>query len=196
MTDYMFKTTNQESLTPTWYIPVGYINNNKHLTDLLTAELTAELVANRINKSVNKTRSDSSMKNNMKMSSIVNYTYDEKTGKTFIKWSDNTETTVTAENPEKADRFTGFMTAYAKRAAGNTSYINNLFDKWAVKKPIKDKIAEEKRIAQEAENKRIAEKHRTKREKYIIHKMALQRKREYEAKKLANEKYNIPMDED
>lgn len=195
MTDYMFKTTNQKSLTPTWYIPVGYINNNKHLIDLLTAELTAELVADRINESTNKTRSDSSMKNNMKMPSIVNHTYDEKTGKTFIKWSDNTETTVIAENPEKADRFTGFMTAYAKRAAGNTSYINNLFDKWAIKKPIKDKIAEEKRIAQEAENKRIAEKHRTKREKYIIRKMALQRKREYEAKKLAKEKYGIPMDE-
>lgn len=196
MTDYMFKTTNQESLTPTWYIPVGYINNNKHLTDLLTAELTSELIANRINESKNKTRSDSSMKNNMKMPSIVNYTYDEKTGKTFIKWSDNTETTVIAENPEKADRFTGFMTAYAKRAAGNTSYINSLFDKWAIKKPIKDRIAEEKRVAQEAENKRIAEKRRAKREKYIINKMALQRKREYEAKKLANEKYNIPMDED
>ena len=87
MTDYMFKTTNQESLTPTWCIPVGYINNNKHLTDLLTAELKAELIANRINESKNKTRSDSSMKNNMKMPSIVNYTYDEKIIDAIEKYS-------------------------------------------------------------------------------------------------------------
>lgn len=183
---YTFETRIEKNNTATWYINKG---------DLYTNPLAAKTIANELNESISKGKSDDNVKNNMKMPSIVNYTYDEKTGKTFIKWSDNTETTVIAENPEKADRFTGFMTAYAKRAAGNTSYINNLFDKWAIKKPIKDKIAEEKRIAQEAENKRIAEKHRTKREKYIIRKMALQRKREYEAKKLAKEKYGIPMDE-
>ena len=37
---------------------------------------------------------------------------------------------------------------------------------------------------------------RKKREKYIIRKMALQRKREFEARKLASEKYGIPEDED
>lgn len=149
-------------------------------------------VKEQFSKLTNEKRND----NNMRMPEIKNYTYNEKIGLTTIEWCDGTKTTARAENPECADRFTGFMTAYAKRAAGNTSYINSLFDKWAIKKPIKDKIAEEKRIAQETENKRIAEKHRAKREKYIIRKMALQRKREYEAKKLANEKYNIPMDED
>ena len=88
------------------------------------------------------------------------------------------------------------MVAYAKKAAGNTSHINNLFEKWAIKKPIKDKIAEEKRIAQETEEKRIAEKRKVKREKWLIRKEALRIKREYEARKLANEKYGIPMNED
>lgn len=37
---------------------------------------------------------------------------------------------------------------------------------------------------------------RKKREKYIIRKMALQRKCEFEARKLASEKYGIPEDED
>lgn len=131
---------------------------------------------------------------NTPMPEIVNYTYDSKTGKTTIKWSDKTETTVVSENPETADQYTGFVTAIAKRATGNTSHINNLFDKWAIKKPIKDKIAEEKRIAEEIENKRIADKRRAKREKWLIRREAIRIKREYEARKLANEKYGVPMD--
>lgn len=131
---------------------------------------------------------------NTNMPEIVNYTYDSETGKTTIKWSDKTETTVVSENPDTADQYTGFVTAIAKRATGNTSHINNLFDKWAIKKPIKDKIAEEKRIAEEIENKRIADKHREKREKWLIRREAIRIKREYEARKLANEKYGVPMD--
>lgn len=128
------------------------------------------------------------------MPEIVNYTYDSKTGKTTIKWSDKTETTVVSENPNTADQYTGFVTAIAKKATGNTSHINNLFDKWAIKKPIKDKIAEEKRIVEEIENKRIADKRRAKREKWLIRRESIRIKREYEARKLANEKYGVPMD--
>ena len=131
---------------------------------------------------------------NINMPEIVNYTYDFETGKTTIKWSDKTETTVVSENPDTADQYTGFVTAIAKRATGNTSHINNLFDKWAIKKPIKDKIAEEKRIAEDIENKRIADKRKTKREKWLIRREAIRIKREYEARKLANEKYGVPMD--
>ena len=130
------------------------------------------------------------------MPEIVNYTYDKTTGTTKIKWSDKTETTVYTEIGTVPDQFTGFVVAYAKKAAGNTSRINNLFEKWAIKKPIKDKIAEEKRIAQETEEKRIAEKRKAKREKWLIRKEALRIKREYEARKLANEKYGVPMNED
>jgi hypothetical protein len=128
------------------------------------------------------------------MPEIVNYTYDFETGKTTIKWSDKTETTVASENPDTADQYTGFVTAIAKRATGNTSHINNLFDKWAIKKPIQDKIAEEKRIAEDIENKRIAEKRKAKRENWLIRREAIRIKREYEARKLANEKYGVPMD--
>ena len=130
------------------------------------------------------------------MPEIVNYTYNSETGMTKIKWSDKTETTVYTEIGTIPDQFTGFVVAYAKKAAGNTSHINNLFEKWAIKKPIKDKIAEEKRIAQETEEKRIAEKRKVKREKWLIRKEALRIKREYEARKLANEKYGVPLDED
>ena len=133
---------------------------------------------------------------NINMPEIVNYTYDKITGMTKIKWSDKTETTVYTEIGTVPDQFTGFVVAYAKKAAGNTSRINNLFEKWAIKKPIKDKIAEEKRIAQETEEKRIAEKRKAKREKWLIRKEALRIKREYEARKLANEKYGVPLDED
>ena len=133
---------------------------------------------------------------NINMPEIVNYTYDKTTGTTKIKWSDKTETTVYTEIGTVPDQFTGFVVAYAKKAAGNTSRINNLFEKWAIKKPIKDKIAEEKRIAQETEEKRIAEKRKVKREKWLIRKEALRIKREYEARKLANEKYGVPLNED
>lgn len=131
---------------------------------------------------------------NINMPEIVNYTYDFETGKTTIKWSDKTETTVVSENHDTADQYTGFVTAIAKRATGNTSHINNLFDKWAVKKPIRDKIDEVKRLTQEIEEKRIADKRRAKREKWLIRKEAIRIKREYEARKLANEKYGVPMD--
>lgn len=133
---------------------------------------------------------------NTYMPEIVNYTYDESTGMTKIKWSDKTETTVYSEIATEPDQHKGFLAAYAKKAAGNTSHINNLYDKWAIKKPIKDKLAEEKRIARETEEKRIAEKRRAKREKWLIRKEALRIKREYEARKLANEKYGVPLDED
>lgn len=133
-------------------------------------------------------------RNNMNMPNIKDYTYDSKIGLTIIKWCDGTKTVVKAENADTADQYTGFVTAIAKRATGNTSHINNLFDKWAIKKPIKDKIAEEKRIAEEIENKRIADKHREKREKWLIRREAIRIKREYEARKLANEKYGVPMD--
>ena len=114
---------------------------------------------------------------NINMPEIANYTYDKTTGMTKIKWSDKTETTVYTEIGTVPDQFTGFVVAYAKKAAGNTSRINNLFEKWAIKKPIKDKIAEEKRIAQETEEKRIAEKRKIKREKWLIRKEALRIKR-------------------
>ena len=135
-------------------------------------------------------------RNNMNMPNIKDYTYDSKIGLTIIKWCDGTKTVVKAENPDTADQYTGFVTAYAKKAAGNNSKINNLYDKWTIEIPkLKadaDKMIEKMKI-EEAQKE---ERNRRKREKYIIHKMALQRKREFDARKLASQKYGIPEDED
>lgn len=124
---------------------------------------------------------------------IADYKYNSETGETWIKWVDKTETRVRPENGTEPNQYVGFVTAYAKKVAGNTSRINSLFDKWAVKKPILDKKAEEKRIAEETETKRIIEKRKAKREKWLIRREALRIKREYEARKIANEKYGVPM---
>ena len=130
------------------------------------------------------------------MPDIANYTYNPSTGETYIKWTDKTETTVVAENPETADQYAGFVAAYAKRAAGNTSHITGLYEKWAIKKPKRDAEEQAKREAEIAEQNRIKAKRKAKKERYLISKEALKRKREYEAKKLAFEKYGVPMGED
>ena len=131
----------------------------------------------------------------MKMLNIKNYTYIDHIGLTTIEWSDGTKTTVRAENPAYADQYTGFVTAYAKKAAGNTNNINNLFDEWAVERPEKEKkrLCDELIARLEAHEKQ--ERENKKREKRIIRREALRLKREYEAKKLAQEKYGVPVDE-
>lgn len=127
---------------------------------------------------------------------IVDYSYNEEVGLTTIKWSDGTKTIARAENPEKADKFTGFMTAYAKKAAGNNNTINDLFDEWVIEKPKKDAAIKAENEKRKNEVKAREERARRKREKYLVRKEALRIKRDYEAKKLAKEKYGIPMDED
>lgn len=134
--------------------------------------------------------------NNMRMPDIRNYTYNNEIGLTVIEWSDGTKTIAKAENILTADCYSGFVTAYAKKAAGNNNAINNLFDKWVIEKPKKEaeiKVQKERRLA---ENKAKEERNRKKREKYLIRKEAIRLKREYEAKKLAHEKYNVPINEE
>lgn len=125
---------------------------------------------------------------------IVDYKYDAETGETYIRWADKTETTVKPEEGTKPNQYVGFVTAYAKRAAGNTSRINSLFDYWTIKKPIRDKKAKEADEAAKTERKRIAEKRKAKREKWLIRREAIRRKRTYEAAQLAQEKYGVPVD--
>lgn len=134
--------------------------------------------------------------NMFKMPEIVDYKYIEDTAVTTIKWSDGTRTTVRAEYPETASPYTGFVTACAKKAFGNNNTINKLFDEWAVKKPAREIKAKIKANAAELEAKRIAEKRKAKREKWLIRKRAAEINREYEARKLANEKYGVPMDKE
>lgn len=128
------------------------------------------------------------------MPKIIDYKYIEDAAVTIIKWADGTQTVVKAENPETADRYTGFVTAYAKKAAGNDNTINNLFDEWAIKKPKRETDAQIKANAEELENRRIAKKRKEKKEEYLTKKRAAEIAREYKARQLAHEKYGIPID--
>ena len=121
------------------------------------------------------------------MPKIKNYTYIPETGTTIIEWFDFTKTVTKAENLETADQLTGFMTAYAKKAAGNNNKINDLFDYWTVKKPAK---AAEEKLKQDALNKeieRIKAKKKAKKERWAIRKRAKAIIMEQEAQKLAQE---------
>lgn len=145
-------------------------------------------IIDRINKYIDKEDKNT-------MPNITNYNYNEDTAVTTIEWSDGTKTTVHAEHPDTADPYTGFVTACAKRAFGNNNTINNLFDEWAIKKPEREMIAKIEAENAKIEEQRIAEKRKAKKEKWAIRKRAAEINREYEAKKLAHEKYGVPMDE-
>lgn len=132
---------------------------------------------------------------NIHMPDIIGYKYNENTAVTIIEWSDGTKTTVRAENPDTADPHTGFVTAYAKRAAGNNNMINKLYDEWAIKKPARVAKAQIKANAAALEEQRIAKKRKAKKEQWLILKRAAEIAKEYEARKIANEKYGVPMNE-
>lgn len=125
---------------------------------------------------------------------IADYKYNPKTGETYIKWTDETQTTVRPAEGTKPNQYVGFVTAFAKKAAGNTSRINNLFDKWTVKMPAKAEIEAEKVEAKKAEVKRIAEKRKAKKEKWLLRREVLRRKRAYEAAQIAQKEYGVPVD--
>lgn len=135
-------------------------------------------------------------KRNIYMPDIVDYNYNTTTAVTTIKWSDGTKTSVRAEDPNTANQYSGFVAAYAKKAAGNNNTINKLFDEWAVNKPAREMKAQIKANAAALEKRKIAEKRKAKREKWLIRKEAIRIKREYEAKKLAAEKYDVPIGEE
>lgn len=136
------------------------------------------------------------------MPSIVSHTF--KNGRTTIKWSDGTMTQV-ACNPDKADMYTGFMIAVAKKAYGNNNTINNLADKWLFKIPKQEAERKAKEKAEKIEQERIAANKARKREinrkKKIIRDEAKRIKEQYEreeleaeAKKMAIEKFGVPAD--
>jgi hypothetical protein len=135
--------------------------------------------------------------NNMNMRKvcyeIVDYKYNTETGETYIKWDDKSETRVRPESDTEPDQFVGFVTAYAKKAAGNTGRINSFFTQWAIKKPKLDAEEKAKKKAAKAEAKRIVEKRKAKKEKWLVRKAALRIKREYEAAQLAHEEYGVPI---
>ena len=122
---------------------------------------------------------------------ILNYFFIN--GKTTICWSDGTTTTCYAA-PDKADAYTGFMIAIAKKFMGNKNQATNLADYWINKLPAKKKRIAEKAEKDRIEKERIENKRRKRREKYRLRIAAIRRKEEYEAAKLANEMFGVPLD--
>ena len=135
------------------------------------------------------------------MPTITNYTYNPDTATTIITWSDNTTTTVTAEDKATADQYTGFMTAYAKKAAGNTSRIQSIYER-ALKLPEKKALAEQKAKEQEEEQRKIKENQKARKRRQRIRREARRRKEEYEkslmmdeARRLAEKEYGVPYEQ-
>ena len=123
------------------------------------------------------------------------YTKDENNGVaiTTIHWQ-NGDTTTCRTTLDKADQYTGFMIAVAKYAMGNKNVATNAADYWINKRPAQLAKVREKVKAEEAEIKRINDKQRKRREQYRLRLAAIRRKEAYEAAKLANEKYGVPLD--
>ena len=123
------------------------------------------------------------------------YTKDEENNIaiTTIYWADKSTTTCRAPL-DKADQYTGFMIAIAKYALGNKNEATNTAEYWINKRPAQLAKAREKAKAEEAEIKRITDKRRKRKEQYRLRLAAIRRKETYEAAKLANEKYGVPLD--
>ena len=119
--------------------------------------------------------------------------YNEKKATTVLKWSDGTTTKATVQMGDEPDRLTGFAYAVAKKYYGGNDFFAEA-DYWLIKKPRKEKTLIEK-LKQDAENERKREEKRKRnRERRVLRAKVLDRKREYEARKLAAEKYGVPMD--
>ena len=166
-----------------------------------TVENIADLIAeiNEI-KNYNK-RKDTKMFNSNPRNEIVDYKYepiykyDDKGNKTtYMKttlcFRDGSETSVLAP-AEKADQYYGFYVCYAKHLAGNK--VNDEAEYWIEilpKKLEKERKAEEDALAEE---QRIIERDKKRREKKRVRMEAIRRKEAYDAAKLAEEKYGVPM---
>ena len=143
--------------------------------------------------------------NNMKNLTITSYKYNPETKTTTIWWSDNSQTSVTADPNTEANEFTGFCAACAKKLFGNKSTYLNQFDKWTVKIPARQKAEAEKKAAEEKElaerrAKRAAKKEERRRQRLIddITKSIVDDYNTADiieaAEKRAVEKYGVPSD--
>ena len=185
--------------------PVRYWNPNIAPTTSVTYTDTVENIADLIAeineiKNYNK-RKDTKMFNSNPHNEIVDYKYepiykyDEKGNKTtYMKttlcFRDGSETSVLAP-AEKADQYYGFYACYAKHLAGNK--VNDEAEYWIEvlpKKFEKERKAEEDALAEE---QRIIERDKKRREKKRVRMEAIRRKEAYDAAKLAEEKYGVPM---
>lgn len=185
--------------------PVRYWNPNISPTTSVTYTDTVENIADLIAeineiKNYNR-RKDTKMFNSNPHNEIVDYKYepiykyDDKGNKiTYMKttlcFRDGSETSVLAL-AEKADQYYGFYACYAKHLAGNK--VNGEAEYWIEilpKKFEKERKAEEDALAEE---QRIIERDKKRREKKRVRMEAIRRKEAYDAAKMANEKYGVPM---
>lgn len=97
---------------------------------------------------------------------------------------------------DKADSYYGFTTCYAKHIAKTfiNKNISDMADYWLITKPKREAEARAKAEIQRAEEQRLAERDKKRREKYRIRMEVIRRKEAYEAAKLAEEKYGVPAD--
>lgn len=180
-------------------IPVTTTTSTRELAKDV-ANLIAEI--NDI-KNYNSNRKDNKMNNINPHMDIMDYTYtpvdkyDDKGNKTTymkttLTFRDNAETSVLCP-ADKADRYYGFYACYAKHIAGGNK-INDEAEYWIEilpKKLEKERLIEEKSLAEE---KKIEERDKKRREKKRVRMEAIRRKEAYDAAKLANKKYGIPME--
>ena len=125
---------------------------------------------------------------------IEDYYYDEKTATTVIKWTDGTTTKVRASADDKPNQYAGFAFAVAKKYFGNGNKSMKEAHWFIDVCPEMDKELDRAFAEYVQDEERKKAKREAKREKRIIKAKALARKREYEARKLAAEKYGVPMD--
>lgn len=178
-----------------------YISPTTSVTYTATAENIADLIAEINEIKNNNKRKDTKMFNSNPHNEIVDYKYesiykyDDKGNKTtYMKttlcFRDGSETSVLAP-AEKADQYYGFYACYAKHLAGNK--VNDEAEYWIEilpKKLEKERKAEEDALAEE---QRIIERDKKRREKKRVRMEAIRRKEAYDAAKLAEEKYGVPM---
>ena len=179
-----------------------YISPTTSVTYTDTVENIADLIAE-INEIKNyNRRKDTKMFNSNPHVEIVDYKYepiykyDDKGNKTtYMKttlcFRDGSETSVLAP-AEKADQYYGFYVCYAKHLVGDK--VNGEAEYWIEilpKKLEKERKAEEDALAEE---QRIIERDKKRREKKRVRMEAIRRKEAYDAAKMAEEKYGVPMD--
>lgn len=139
------------------------------------------------------------------MPKISDYSY---TKVQVINKSNNTrydamETVITFANGDKvtiscpieeANQYTGFYTAIAKYAMGNSNKVNNEADYWINKFPKQKAKTEEKarRLKEQAKNIKRKKERRLQKEREDMEAKRLADK--YKIKLIANKKYGVPLD--
>lgn len=95
---------------------------------------------------------------------------------------------------EEANQYTGFYTAIAKYAMGNSNKVNNEADYWINKLPKQKAKTEEKarRLKEQAKNIKHKKERRLQKEREDMEAKRLADK--YKIKLIANKKYGVPLD--